>query len=63
MTEERPDHELERLDARLKEASKLGFTRALAPRGRRAGADEEALEVHEIDRVRDLAALLGADAA
>ena len=50
-------------DARLKEAAKLGFTRALAPRGRRAEANEEALEVHEIDRVRDLAALLGADAA
>jgi len=47
-------------EARLKEAAKLGFSRALAPRwrgrGERPGADR--LEVVEIERLRDLVALI-----
>ncbi|MFQ5959275.1 MAG: magnesium chelatase domain-containing protein, partial [Alphaproteobacteria bacterium] len=52
-------------DARLKEAAKLGFTNALAPRRRRAGKKDGAkpLEVHGIERLQDLVALLGRDAA
>ncbi len=51
------------VDARLKEAAKLGFTRALTPRGGRAGRDDPtvALAVHEIDRLQDLIVLLGRD--
>jgi DNA repair protein RadA/Sms len=48
-------------DLRLKEAAKLGFTKALMPRRRRADEGNRAapLAVHEIARLRDLVALLG----
>ena len=48
-------------DLRLKEAAKLGFTKALMPRRRRADESNRAapLAVHEIARLRDLVALLG----
>ena len=48
-------------DLRLKEAAKLGFTRALMPRRRRADEGNRAapLAVHEIARLRDLVDLLG----
>ena len=48
-------------EARLKEAAKLGFARALAPPGEVAGA--AAMERVEITRLRDLVALFGEDAA
>ena len=48
-------------EARLKEAAKLGFARALAPPGEAAGA--AAMERVEIARLRDLVALFGEDAA
>ncbi len=52
-------------NARLKEAAKLGFTRALAPRRRRVGNRNGAspLEVHEIERLQDLVDLLGRDSS
>ena len=48
-------------DLRLKEAAKLGFTKALMPRRRRADDGDRAapLAVHEIARLQDLVALLG----
>jgi DNA repair protein RadA/Sms len=48
-------------DLRLKEAAKLGFTRALMPRRRHADEGNRAapLAVHEIARLGDLVALLG----
>ena len=48
-------------EARLKEAAKLGFARALAPPGDAAPA--AAMERIEIARLRDLVALFGEDAA
>jgi DNA repair protein RadA/Sms len=49
-------------DARLKEAAKLGFTRAIAPRqGRNAGGDR-ALQVREVGDISDLVAMFGNDA-
>jgi DNA repair protein RadA/Sms len=44
-------------DARLKEAGKLGFTRALTPPRRGKGAREGALAVTEIHHLRELVAL------
>ncbi len=51
-------------DARLKEAAKLGFTKALTPRERRAGneARSTVLAAREIERLQDLVALLDPDA-
>jgi DNA repair protein RadA/Sms len=48
-------------DARLKEAAKLGFTRALLPPRRRSGSAERdgAMERHEIGRLTDLVLLFG----
>jgi DNA repair protein RadA/Sms len=48
-------------DARLKEAAKLGFTRALLPPRRRSGAAERdgTMERHEIGRLADLVLLFG----
>ncbi len=53
------------VDVRLKEAAKLGFTRALMPRDARAGRDRRKapLEVHEIDRLQDIVDLLAGEAA
>ncbi len=49
-------------EARLKEAAKLGFTRAVVPKRRRASRPgrKAGLEVREVDHLRDLAALFGA---
>jgi DNA repair protein RadA/Sms len=53
------------MDARLKEAAKLGFSKALMPARRRNGSrkaapDREALiEAHQINRLADLVALFG----
>jgi DNA repair protein RadA/Sms len=52
-------------DARLKEATKLGFTRALLPPRRRtvgragSGERDSAIERHEIGRLADLVELFG----
>ncbi len=48
-------------DARLKEAAKLGFTRALLPPRRRSGSAERdgTMERHEIGRLADLVLLFG----
>ena len=49
-------------DARLKEAAKLGFTRAIVPPlGRNAGGNR-ALQVREIGDIADLVAMFGNDA-
>ena len=53
-------------EARLKEAAKLGFTRALLPtrrRGGRAGVGERdnQIELNEISRLGDLVSLIGTD--
>ncbi len=53
------------MDARLKEAAKLGFARALMPARRRNGARKAAtdrdtqIEARQIDRLADLVALFG----
>jgi DNA repair protein RadA/Sms len=50
------------MDARLKEAAKLGFTKALLPtrrRGGRAGERDGQIEMNEISRLGDLVALFG----
>ena len=53
------------MDARLKEAAKLGFTRALMPARRRNGARKAAvdrdtqIEARQINRLADLVALFG----
>jgi DNA repair protein RadA/Sms len=52
-------------DARLKEAAKLGFTRALMPARRQRGSQKGApdgdmqIEVHQINRLADLVTLFG----
>jgi DNA repair protein RadA/Sms len=47
-------------DARLKEAAKLGFTKALAPRRKRAGPGDRTgtIAIREIERLNDLVDLL-----
>ncbi len=50
------------VDARLKEAAKLGFTSAIAPRGGRDGRAAP-LDVHEIGRLRDIVDLLAGEAS
>ena len=57
-----------RTDARLKEASKLGFTRAIAPapspppaESRKRGRTGSTMELVEIAHVRDLVGLFGAE--
>ena len=57
-----------RTDARLKEASKLGFTRAIAPapsppaaESRKRGRTGRTMEMVEIAHVRDLVGLFGAE--
>ncbi len=47
-----------RSELRLKEAAKLGFKMALAPRGTKAGA-ESAVRVRGLERLQDLADLIG----
>src|SRR6185503_10869267 len=47
---------------RLKEAAKLGFTRAFAPQGLRAGAEPIAIAAQPIDNVAALVALIAASA-
>ena len=49
-------------DIRLKEAAKLGFTRALAPR-RKRGEPAGAIEVHEVTRLQDMVDLFGTSSA
>ena len=49
-------------DIRLKEAAKLGFTRAITPR-RKRGAPAGAIAVHEITRLHDLVDLFGTSSA
>ncbi len=50
------------VDARLKEAAKLGFTAAIAPRGGR-NVRAAPLDVHEIGRLRDIVDLLAGEAS
>jgi DNA repair protein RadA/Sms len=54
-----------RVDARLKEAAKLGFTWAIAPRGGRTGRDGQAapLGVQEIERLQDIVDLRASEAS
>ncbi|MBB4211841.1 DNA repair protein RadA/Sms [Rhodothalassium salexigens DSM 2132] len=47
-------------DARLKEAGKLGFTRAYLPARTKAGQDAGPVRAHGLDGVADLVALFGA---
>ena len=49
-------------EARLKEAAKLGFTRAIVPKRRRASRPgrKARIEVREVNHLQDLVALLGA---
>jgi len=49
-------------DARLKEAAKLGFTRAIAPRQGRNASGDRALQVREVGDISDLVAMFGNDA-
>ncbi|MDP6390600.1 MAG: magnesium chelatase domain-containing protein, partial [Alphaproteobacteria bacterium] len=58
-----------RTEARLKEAAKLGFTRAIAPQPsppaelRKRGRAEGAMEIVGIAHVRDLVELFGAESS
>src|SRR5689334_2655029 len=47
-------------EARLKEAGKLGFARAIVPRRRGAGRPRDGIETEEIGHLRDLVALFEA---
>ena len=48
-------------DARLKEAAKLGFSRALVPRRRKEGPRPDGIQLREIARLADLVGLFDAD--
>jgi len=46
-------------DARLKEAAKLGFTAAIAPRLKRDAGAPASLRAHEVRKIADLVAMFG----
>jgi DNA repair protein RadA/Sms len=54
--------QVSQVDVRLKEAAKLGFTRALTPR-RKHGDQAGPIAVHEITRLQDMVDLFGASSA
>jgi DNA repair protein RadA/Sms len=58
--------QVSQIDARLKEAAKLGFTQAITPRRKRSENDDESrtapLAVREVGQLTDLVALFNAPA-